>query len=481
MVKTMLLMKLKTTGAVLVVVLGMAALGGGLFTRPTEAAQDGVKRVNRKSQHVHVTERLDEQPPQKKEKDEKKGERKGICPVEPKSKNKLPSDVPILPAPAEFFPVVAWGGPPMNTIERYRELAEAGFNYNLTAVGTADAAAKALDVAKATGVKQIVCCAELQGNDPEPTVKRFKDHPALGGYYVLDEPSAGQFAKLAAQVKRIQAVDARHPCYVNLFPNYATTGVAGQLGTATYQEYVDRFVREVPVPFLSFDHYPLLDGFGAEAAGGPWYENLELITVAARKADKPVWAFARSVAFGVHSPAMPAGLRLQVYSNLAYGAQVIQYFTYWTSPPDPQGTRFHDGPITIDGKRTVVYDHVKQLNREIQGLRGVFLGSRVLSLGHTGAKLPRGTQSYRPSAPVKEIKTTGQGALVSLLSCAGRRFLVVVNRDVKGPMPVTIELDGSVPAHRVEKNGSLRAIAGTRFEARMEPGDLCVLTWPGKE
>jgi hypothetical protein len=24
-------------------------------------------------------------------------------------------------------------------------------------------------------------------------------------------------------------------------------------------------------------------------------------------------------------------------------------------------------------------------------------------------------------------------------------------------------------------------IAGTRFEARMESGDLCVLTWPGKE
>jgi hypothetical protein len=384
-----------------------------------------------------------------------------------------------LPTPAELFPVLAWGGPPTRH-EAYRELAEAGFTWNLTAVGTADAAAKALDVAKAAGVKQLVCCVELQGRDPEPTVKRFKDHPALGGYYVRDEPPAGEFAKLAAQVRRIQAVDDRHPCYINLFPNYATTGKAGQLGTATYQEYVDRFVREVPVPFISFDHYPVLGGFAAEAENGAWYENLEVISAAARKADKPFWAFARSVAFGAHSPATPAHLRVQVYSGLAYGAQVMQYFTFWTPRPDSEGTTFHDGPITIDGKRTVAYNHVKQMNREIQGLRGVFLGAKVLSLGHTGKQLPIGTRRYQPAAPIKEVQTEGSGAIVSLLSNGSRRFLVIVNRDVNRPMPVTVQLDGSVPAHRVEKNAVLRPIVGTRLEARIEPGDIYVLTWPGK-
>jgi hypothetical protein len=390
-----------------------------------------------------------------------------------------PPGVKALPARTELFPVLAWGGPP-TTVERYRELAEAGFTYNLTAVGTADAAAKALDVAEATGVKQIVMCSELQGPDPGPTVRRFKDHPALAGYYVLDEPPAGEFARVAAQVKRIQAVDAGHPCYVNLFPIHATAGEAGQLGTATYQEYVDRFVRDVPVPFLSFDHYPMLDGFGAEAAGETWYENLEVISAAARRADKPFWAFARSVAFGAHPPATTAHLRVQVYANLAYGAQAIQYFTYWTPQPDPQGTVFHDGPITSDGKRTAAYDRVTQMNREIQGLRGVFLGARVLSVGHTGKKPPRGTRPYQPAAPVKELDTGGQGAIVSLLFNGGRRFLVVVNRDVNRPMPVTVELDGSVPAHRVGKDGCLRPLAGTRFQADVEPGDICVLTWPGE-
>ncbi len=382
-----------------------------------------------------------------------------------------------LPAPAEPFPVLAWGGPPTER-DRYRELAEAGFTLNLTAVGNADAAARALDVVRAAGVKQIVMCSELQGPDPGPTVRRFKDHPALAGYYVRDEPSARDFAQVAAQVKRIQAADARHPCYVNLFPTYATTGPAGQLGTATYPEYVERFVRDVPVPFLSFDHYPVLEGFGAAGAADAWYENLEIITAAARKADKPVWAFARSVAFGAHGPATPAGLRLQVYSNLAYGAQAIQYFTYWTPPPAE--TNFHDGPITAQGKRTAVYERVKDMNREIQALRGVFLGARVVAVGHTGEKLPRGTRPYRPAAPVKEIKTGGRGAVVSELSNGGRRFLVVVNRQVDAPLPLMVELDGSSPVRRVEKTGALRPVPGGHFEARVEPGDVCVLTWPDR-
>jgi outer membrane lipoprotein-sorting protein len=49
-VKAMLLMKLKTAGAVLLVILGMVALGGGLFTRPTEAApKEGEKSTNSKA------------------------------------------------------------------------------------------------------------------------------------------------------------------------------------------------------------------------------------------------------------------------------------------------------------------------------------------------------------------------------------------------------------------------------------------------
>ena len=82
---------------------------------------------------------------------------------------------------------------------------------------------------------------------------------------------------------------------------------------------------------VSFDHYPVIsDGKGPASLRGEWYENLEIVSAAARKAGKPMWAFALSVPHSSYPAPTPAHLRLQVFSNLAYGAQVIQYFTYWT-------------------------------------------------------------------------------------------------------------------------------------------------------
>lgn len=415
------------------------------------------------------------------------------------------SESEILPTPPNLLPVLAWCSVPeeFTSVERYRELADAGFTHGLIKVSGVAEAAKQLEVAKATGVKVIVACRELAGDQIEEVVQRFQDHPALGGYYVNDEPSAGDFETVATQVKRTQAVDDRRPCYVNLFPNYASTGKNGQLGTATYQEYVDRFVAEVPVPFVSFDNYPIVRKGETISVRPEWYENLEIITAAARKAGKPVWAFALSCPHGNYPMPTPAHLRVQVYSNLAYGAQVIQYFTYWTLGPrkpsqhatpiatagqrtdteehwahDPQNFRFHDAPIATDGKRTATYDLVQQMNRELQALRGVFLGAKVLSVGHTGETLPIGTRPYQPTAPVRQVTTNGQGAVVSHLSNAGRQFLVVVNRDVDEPMPLTVALDGTTPVHRVAKGGSLQRVLNAAVEARIEPGDIFVLTWP---
>src|SRR5688572_6893024 len=97
---------------------------------------------------------------------------------------------------AERIPIVAWAGPPSNetTVERYRELAEAGFTHNYSGFPNVDAMAKALDVAHAAGVKQFVSVPEL-ATAPEETAKRFKSHPAIAGYYLRDEPSAGDFPK----------------------------------------------------------------------------------------------------------------------------------------------------------------------------------------------------------------------------------------------------------------------------------------------
>jgi hypothetical protein len=315
--------------------------------------------------------------------------------------------------------------------------------------------------------------------DPQAAAARLKTHPALAGYFLTDEPAAGSFAELARWVRQMKAADGEHESYINLFPNYATPA---QLGTATYQKYLDDFVQTVPVAYLSFDHYPVIQSPGAPASlRAQWYENLEQASAVARKAHLPLWAFALSTRHFDYPASTLAHLRVEVFSDLAYGAQTIEYFTYsqaaGNSPP------FFDAPLGLDGKRTVVYDRVKQMNQEIRGLSGVFGGSHVLAVGHTGQPLPQGTRGYEPRPPVSAIKTegaAGAGAVVSLLSNGDRRFLVFVNRDINAPLALSATLDNSpqaASAQRVEKDGSLHTLSGRLFQTSLEPGDIAVLTW----
>ncbi len=376
------------------------------------------------------------------------------------------------------IPVLAWGGVPYTETmsERMKELADAGFTINFSGASNIEMMQKALDVGHAAGVQQLIALPELQ-KDPEGTAKRFKDHPAIAGYYLRDEPGAGLFAELGAWAKKIQSVDAKNPCYVNLFPTY---GNPGQWETPTYQAYLDRFVAEVPVPMLSFDHYCVIGEDDKEAGHhlrGDYYQNLELAAAAAPKAERPLWAFALATAHNPYPvPTIPA-LRLQVFSNLAYGTQVMQYFTYWT--PRSEVWNFHAGPIDIDGNRTPAYDRVKQVNGEMQAVRGVFLGSTVLSVAHTGDALPAGTTRYAQAAPVTAFETTGSaGAVVSLLAKGDRRFLVVVNRDLQKHMALRAAFDAGAGVQRVAKDGSVGPLSADGI--KVSPGDIAIFTWVAK-
>jgi hypothetical protein len=376
------------------------------------------------------------------------------------------------------IPILAWGGPPADqtSLERYRELAGAGFTHNYSGFASNDAMSKALDIAQKAGIKLMISTPELKA-DPRGTANRFKAHPANGGYYIRDEPGAKLFPELAAWVRKVQAVDEVHPCYVNLFPNYATPE---QLESADYQAYLDNFVAGVPVPMLSFDHYPVIGADGGDARlRAEWYDNLERAAATAKKANRPMWAFVLSVAHTPYPKAELAHLRVQAFSDLAYGAQVIQYFTYWTLPS--KQWNFHEGPIDPDGKRTATYDRVKQVNDEVHALARVFVGSQVLGIGHTGDAIPSSTRRYKAASPIAAVETEGDGAVVSSLANGRRRYLVIVNRDINHAMPLTVRIDNSVRVERIDEGAASTPIPVPVIQERVGPGNVFVLTWEAGE
>ena len=370
------------------------------------------------------------------------------------------------PAVQETIPVYACISVPPgeSTPDRYRELADAGFTMSLTGFPNVAEAIKALDAAKGSGVTLFITCPELK-RDTVSTVRKLAGHPVLAGYHLQDEPSAADFPGLAAWQKTIQGIDPAHPCYVNLNPIHAGPK---HLGTRTYQEHVDQFVRIVQPPFISFDNYPT--SFGKLDPNV--FTNLEIISAAARSAGKPFWGFYQSVVWNKMPPRTLAHLRLESFGNLVYGAQCIQAFTYWM----PGFPDHRDAPIGLDGRRTRVYDLVKTINGEIRAWSRVFKNAAVLDVSHAGPALPPGARPFAAKLGVSGLDVGAGGAVVSFLKKGGATFVALLNKDIQAALTFRIRFDDPGKVLDVRKDGADRPVGGSEFV--LEPGDMQVFQLP---
>ena len=370
------------------------------------------------------------------------------------------------------IPINAYAFIPMNqiNINRLDELKESGINLFIDNFPDVDALKKGLDLAAKAGVKVLISCPELK-SEPEKTARLFLNHPAMGGYYIYDEPGIQLIPELKNWCNRIQSVDAKHLFYINLLPNFAGSA---DMGTASYKEYVEAFLKQLPVQVVSFDYYPVM----TNRLSKTWYENLELISAESKTAGLPFWAFALTSNYDEDHimPQTLAALRVQAYSNLAYGAQGICYYEYWDRTPVTAGALEDDrgGPINAAGKRTVVFDRIKQMSAEIQALSPVFLGAKVISVKHTGqGAIPKGTGRLinLPKA-ITVLDTHGAPALVSVLENGPNSFVVIVNKDFLNPINLTVSGDKCLK--KVLKDGTVVPADAYESTIELDPGDVSI-------
>lgn len=369
----------------------------------------------------------------------------------------------------EEMPILAWYsivGKDNATLERYRELRECGFNYTFSITYSLDDAMQALDLAAKTGMKSIFTCSQLQ-SEPEKTARLVHKHRGLGGYFLRDEPQTQDFEALAEWARSIERVDTKHPCYLNLLPIVWAEEV--------YREHLREFNRVVNLPQVSFDHYPIhQQADGSITLNGNYYQNLELVSEACREAGKPFWAFALSTAHATYPVPTMEHLRLQMYSNLAYGAQALQYFTYWS--PGTETWDFHDAPITHEGKRSRVYDLVRELNQEIQRRAFVFLGAKVQNVRHTGDCIPLATQRLTQLPKhFRTIDTHGAPALVSILQKASTTYVVIQNTSPTKNLSLCIETDDT--PLRIRRDGTSVPASLYAPDYVITPGDVEIFSF----
>lgn len=368
----------------------------------------------------------------------------------------------INPTPGEF-PILGWYSIPDSASipERYKEMREAGFNLSFSHLYSEAEIQRALKAAEGSGVKLVMSVGMIP--NPEEVVSRLKDHPQTGIWFLRDEPTVPAFSELADMRDRIYAADSSHLAYLNLFPAFVSPA---ELGADSYDDYIQRFIDEIRLSMVSYDLYPVhTDGEGKTVLSPGLFQNLEAVRRVSVANGCPFWAFCLSTAHTPYPIPRDTHMRVEAFSALAYGAQCIQYFTYWE--PVTTTWNFHNAPIDRTGQRTDVYYLIRDLNREIQALAPIFLGCEVYDISHTGAQIPPETKPLTTlPAPFSSLTASGVGVLVSHLKGGdGKEYLMVVNRDIDHAQRIDAEFKGKVRI--VNPDRSLRRATASEY---VQPG-----------
>lgn len=350
------------------------------------------------------------------------------------------------------MPVIAFKGVPdrMTSEEHFRTFSECGFSVSLSTYSSLDLLVRACRYADKYGVKVLGKCPEMVSN-PTLAAQTLKQEKGFFGYYLQDEPSVPEILERQKEIERLRTIDMTHVFYINLYPCYHESWIEPATKAKTYPEYL-KAATATSCQQLSFDFYPVTTA----GIRPTWYHNLEMVRQESLSSGKPFWGFVLSVPHNV--PFTPdtyyptptlAALRLQVYSNLAYGAQAIQYFTYWT--PNPVNFKYHDAPVDVDGKKTKTYDVVQKMNKELKQVAPLFYGAKVLSVHHLG-DIPQGTtrQTEMP-INIRSLRITGrQGAIISQFEKDGHLYLGIVNKSHERSLEVRIRVRNDIPRRLTE-------------------------------
>ena len=326
--------------------------------------------------------------------------------------------------PAPFFPLMGWDHVP-NDPAVIKQIRECG----LTVAGFA--APAVLDACHAEGLKAIVYDTRSADYDwtavdapaarakVEELIKEVRNHPAVYGYYLRDEPPSYFFPGLAVVS---DAVKEFHPGvwpYINLFPNYADNG---QLGAESYDAYLEKFVEVCKPTVLSYDHYALFEGGGIR---DNYFDNLEAVRRAGLKHNLPTWNIVQVAAHFNYREVTAADLRFQVNTTLAYGFRGIGYFKYFT----PSYGNFRQGAVDPFGHKTATWDALQHINLQVGKLAPTLLALKSDRVYHFGG-VPKGCVG--PDEASLVANAAGEFVVGDFTHTDGSRYVMAVNKNLTG-------------------------------------------------
>ena len=188
------------------------------------------------------------------------------------------------------------------------------------------------------------------------TGEGYKDHPALWGDDLIDEPNAPSYPALAGCVKAYRAVNPNKISLINLFPNYANIEQLGEEPTMTalqkflltftdvtdenneiFRKYTSDYINTIDTDYICVDIYPYhatldRDGNEVKTTSGCYVRNLDILAEACRETNRDLWVITQAAGEtknGLADSEKPrycdekSDISQQAYACLSFGAKAI--------------------------------------------------------------------------------------------------------------------------------------------------------------
>jgi hypothetical protein len=365
-----------------------------------------------------------------------------------------------------IMPIGAWIAPPQagvwknnpnySTTNNFQIAKDSGINiiYGLYEKGEINInnVINSLNCADAVGIKYLVSDSNIfSGADDKASMdvilNEYKSHPSFIGNLMNDEPAIPGFQILGDTFPNYHKSLPDKIFYTNLQPMYATVDqmytdktheTGGKATIAQYQNYLDKYIATTKPQFLSYDFYPCMGNF--PSLDNNYYTNLSIIRSTSIKAGIPFWVFIQLSSWGsvVRVPTQ-SEVFWQVNTALAYGAQGIQYFTYWI----PLESGWSGGMIDANGNKTNQYDYVKNANVQIREVQNVLMNSKsegVIVSGNSPVTVP----SSDILTNYKQLQSvTGGPAIIGCFNHQGKAAYYVVNNTINQSINTNLNFNGN--------------------------------------
>ena len=263
----------------------------------------------------------------------------------------------------------------------------------------------------------------------EAAAKAFADHPAIWGIDVGDEPSALDFPYYGRVMDYVDRAFPNQFPYLNLYPNYASVSqnnaqeTVNQLGTATYDEHIQKYCENVPVDYICYDFYLYSINVTKH------YENLRVVADACRNTGRSMWIVLQ---VNSNKPAewmSENNLRFQAYTSMAFGAENIIWACYTAG-------WWHNQVLDGEGNKTQQYDKLKKVNAEIRTLADEYMKYRRVSTHFVGFE----EHPHMAAVQQEAIPSLSTGVFFDVKADNGTPLVVgeMVNRNADGSVALMV-------------------------------------------